>query len=79
MGFGYLDWQKTLNETIKIDTDKILVFQSPYITPKLTYYVPLDETFIDGVSPHKEDITNYDEQHWYPKVSFSNGINKHNS
>lgn len=70
IGFGYLDWQKTLNETIKIDTDKILVFQSPYITPKLTYYVPLDQTFIDGVSPHKDDITDYDEQHWYPKVAF---------
>nr|UGV37230.1 MAG: ORF1 [TTV-like mini virus] len=70
IGFGYLDWQKTLNETIKIDTDKILVFQSPYVTPKLQYYVPLDQTFIDGVSPHKEDITDYDEQHWYPKVAF---------
>lgn len=70
IGFGYLDWQKTLNETIKIDTDKILVIQSPYITPKLTYYVPLDQTFIDGVSPHKEEITDYDETHWYPKVAF---------
>nr|UGV34384.1 MAG: ORF1 [TTV-like mini virus] len=71
IGFGYLDWQKTLNETIKIDTDKILVIQSPYITPKQTYYVPLDQSFIDGRSPHKEnDITDYDEQHWYPKVAF---------
>lgn len=70
IGFGYLDWQKTLNETIKIDTDKILVFQSPYITPKLQYYVPLDESFIEGRSPHKEDITEYDETHWYPKVAF---------
>lgn len=70
IGFGFLDWQKTLNETIKIDTDKILVIQSPYITPKLTYYVPLDQTFIDGVSPHKDNITDYDEQHWYPKVAF---------
>nr|UGV39570.1 MAG: ORF1 [TTV-like mini virus] len=70
IGFGYLDWQKTLNETIKIDTDKILVIQSPYITPKLQYYVPLDETFIEGRSPHKDDITDYDETHWYPKVAF---------
>lgn len=70
IGFGYLDWQKTLNETIKIDTDKVLVIQSPYITPKLAYYVPLDESFIDGNSPHKDNITDYDEQHWYPKVAF---------
>lgn len=70
IGFGYLDWQKTLNETIKIDTDKVLVIQSPYITPKLTYYVPLDQSFIDGYSPHKDHITDYDETHWYPKVAF---------
>lgn len=70
LGFGYLDWQKTLNETIKIDTDKILVIVSPYITPKLNYYVPLDPNFIEGRSPHKDNITNYDEQHWYPKVAF---------
>nr|UGV38652.1 MAG: ORF1 [TTV-like mini virus] len=68
--FGFLDWQKKLNETIRIDTDKIVVIQSPYITPKLQYYVVLDQSFIDGTSPHKSDVTDYDEQHWYPKVAF---------
>nr|UGV38286.1 MAG: ORF1 [TTV-like mini virus] len=68
--WGFIDWQKKLNDTIKIDTDKILVIVSPYIIPKLQYYVPLDQSFIDGVSPHKDHMTDYDETHWYPKVAF---------
>ncbi len=61
---------KKTNETIKIDTDRILVIVSPYINPKLDYYVPIDESFIEGISPHKDHITDYDEKHWYPKVAF---------
>lgn len=68
--WGFVDWEKKLAETSQIDTTKIVVIQSPYINPKLDKYVPLDQSFIDGVSPHKTDMTDYDEQNWYPKTAF---------
>lgn len=68
--WGFVNWEKKLAETSQIDTTKIIVIESPYITPKLDKYVPLDQSFIDGFSPHKTDMTNYDEQHWHPKTAF---------
>nr|UGV36016.1 MAG: ORF1 [TTV-like mini virus] len=68
--WGFLDWEKKLAETSQIDTTKIVVIESPYITPKMDKYVPLDQSFIDGNSPHKVGMTDYDEKNWYPKAAF---------
>ncbi len=68
--WGFIDWEKKLAETSQIDTTKIVVIESPYISPKLDKYVPLDQSFIDGTSPHKNNMTDYDEKNWYPKTAF---------
>lgn len=68
--WGFVDWEKKLAETSQIDTTKVVVIESPYITPKLQKYVPLDQSFIDGISPHSTEMTIYDEQNWYPKTAF---------
>ncbi len=73
--WGFLDWEKKLAETSQIDTTKIVVIESPYITPKLDKYVPLDQSFIDGNSPHKVGMTDYDEKKLVSKSCLSIPIN----
>nr|UGV42499.1 MAG: ORF1 [TTV-like mini virus] len=71
--WGYVDWQEKIHEAQKILDNYIFVMTSDVITPKLTAYIPLDDTFITGYSAYKTPdshtkITNYDKQHWQPRV-----------
>nr|UGV35628.1 MAG: ORF1 [TTV-like mini virus] len=68
--FGFLDWQKKLNEVQNIDTYWLCVIKSPYITPAQTYYLPLDKTFLQGYSPYSNQLTTPDDKFFYPKCSF---------
>lgn len=68
--WGYLDYQRRCKEYRDIDTTTIIVIKSPFILPKTyTFYVPLDQDFLNGKSPYRpEGIIPSDEQHWHPKV-----------
>ena len=69
--WGYLDYQRKCKEYRDIDTTTIIVIKSPFILPKTyTFYVPLDQDFLDGTSPYRPqgNIIPTDEQHWHPKV-----------
>lgn len=69
--FGWLDWQRNLKEATNIDRSYMLVVQSPFINPKLPYYIFLDDPFIEGHSPYtsKHDTklqTDTDKNNWFP-------------
>nr|UGV34316.1 MAG: ORF1 [TTV-like mini virus] len=70
--WGYIDYQKQLREVQQIDINYILVFQSPFVTPKKDYYIPLDSGFFTNTSPfHPEnELTPSDRTHFYPKFMF---------
>nr|UGV33973.1 MAG: ORF1 [TTV-like mini virus] len=72
MHFGWLDWQKQQSEVQQIDINYLSVFKSPYVTPKLNYYVVLDPNFLENTSPwqEKHHLTKSDETHFYPKGTF---------
>lgn len=76
--WGYLDFQRKCNTTTTVDTHRILVIKSPYIVPNtLTYFVPLDETFLHGLSPYQDHLIPSDYYGWHPKVRFQvQSINK---
>nr|UGV37040.1 MAG: ORF1 [TTV-like mini virus] len=68
--WGFTDWQKLNN--IPVDTDKLIVFQTKYITPKTDYIVPIDQDFLKGNSPFRgpNEITASDRLQWHPKTCF---------
>nr|ALN98238.1 ORF1 [Chimpanzee anellovirus] len=71
--FGWTDWQKKLGEAQQIDINYILVIQSNFLSPKLPYYVLIDNAFINNKSPFGQedgDVTPSDNNHWYPKLNF---------
>nr|UGV36044.1 MAG: ORF1 [TTV-like mini virus] len=71
--WGFLDYQRKCKEYRDIDTSTVIVIQSPYIIPKsFKFYVPLDQSFLEGRSPYRpqQNITPSDQQNWHPKVSF---------
>nr|UGV37154.1 MAG: ORF1 [TTV-like mini virus] len=68
---------KRMGKCPHIDDDWICVIQSSYLTPPDTHYVPLSYNFIHGTAPytgHNEDITPYDNSHWYPKWKFQKEV-----
>lgn len=72
MHFGWWDWQKQQSEVQQLEINYISVFKSPFVTPKLPYYVVLDHNFLTHTSPwHSEgELTKSDRQHFYPKGMF---------
>nr|UGV39639.1 MAG: ORF1 [TTV-like mini virus] len=70
--WGFADWMKKLQKISQMDLNYIVVIISNYITPKLPYYVFVDQDFINGRSPFRPEgeRTPSDEKHWYPKFAF---------
>nr|UGV35706.1 MAG: ORF1 [TTV-like mini virus] len=73
--WGYIDWQEKVHDIQNILDNYIIILKSDVITPKLTHYIPVSQTFIDGRSAYRGDehlnhnpITDYDHFHWYPRV-----------
>lgn len=73
--WGYIDWQDKLHDVQNILDKHIIVLKSDVITPKLTHYIPLNETFIEGYSAYRGEehaqnnrVTDYDHFHWHPRT-----------
>lgn len=65
--WGWISWLQKSKPVYHLLEDYQLVFQSPYVEPKLKCYVPLDQYFThnDG-----KNLTETDKQHWHPKLEF---------
>uniref|UniRef100_A0AAU7STD1 Capsid protein n=1 Tax=Betatorquevirus 016G TaxID=3163411 RepID=A0AAU7STD1_9VIRU len=69
--WGYIDFQKITNVTLTIDTLMAVTIKSDFIHPKQTYYVPIDQDFLNGNSPYrpKQPPTASDKLNWHPKTT----------
>nr|UGV34240.1 MAG: ORF1 [TTV-like mini virus] len=74
LAFGWIDWQKQQREAQQIDINYITVIVTPFINPKLPYYVVLDSNFLNytdgGQSPYIKQLNDADRTHYYPKGTF---------
>nr|UGV34655.1 MAG: ORF1 [TTV-like mini virus] len=68
--WGFIDYEKnTIGRNV--DTDFVFVIVSDFISPKMGYYIPIDEDFLNGRSKYQPEGTQpaiYDKLHWHPKV-----------
>lgn len=71
LNWGWFDYLRKTGTPQRLDTDYIQVIVSDYIQPKeLTYYVPIDQFFLNAKSPYSDHIKPYDLQNWHPKINF---------
>lgn len=68
--WGYIDWQEKLHDIQNIDQHYMFVIQTDQFNEPLQAYVPIDPYFITGHGPYEAPETNYDHNHWHPKVRF---------
>lgn len=69
--FGFIDFMKN-KIGVQVDTDYVLTIVSNHITPKLGFFIPIDEDFLQGRSKYQPDNTTpsqFDQTHWHPKVT----------
>nr|UGV39280.1 MAG: ORF1 [TTV-like mini virus] len=70
---GLLDYHAKAQDIQRLTTDYITAIVSDYISPKKSYYVPLDKDFLENRSPYETQDgykTTYDIQNWQPKTNF---------
>lgn len=72
LAWGWLDWQKKLNEVNRIDTEYMTVIQTKHIEPYMDYYLFLDENMLQEhpLSPYDTPLTESDRQNFFPKNNF---------
>lgn len=71
--FGWLDWLRKAKYVVHLDDFYTVVFKSPFITPKLDFYCPLDEDMLNNKSPYQDQeglIVPSDTSNWNPHVRF---------
>lgn len=68
--WGYIDWEEKLHDIQNIDQHYMFVIQTDQFNEPLQAYVPIDPFFITGHGPYEAPETNYDHNHWHPKVRF---------
>lgn len=71
--WGYLDWIEKVHEITNIYDNYVWVIKCDYMQPKLTAYIPLDSSFIEGFGPYRNEhskppYTTHDYIHWNPRV-----------
>nr|UHM26047.1 MAG: ORF1 [Torque teno midi virus] len=67
--YGYSDYIRKIKKDSTYLKTYYLVFQSKFIWPAATkdyFYIPVDETFVQGRAAYGTDIDMYQDQHWYP-------------
>nr|UGV38343.1 MAG: ORF1 [TTV-like mini virus] len=69
--WGFTDWLIKLKSRTQIEDNMILVVHSPYTYPEKQFFVPIDQTFIDGNSPWQEHyLSPSDSQNWHPVLKY---------
>nr|UHK03826.1 MAG: ORF1 [Torque teno midi virus] len=71
--FGYLSWVITIKKDKTFLKTHAVVLQSPAIYPYAqigvkNFFVPIDETMVNGKAPYDEYLTSKMKQNWYPTV-----------
>lgn len=69
--FGFIDFMKNKIGP-QVDTDYVFTITSDHITPKLGFFIPIDEDFLQGRSKYQPENTTpfaFDKTHWHPKVT----------
>lgn len=75
MFWGLTDWWRKSKPGSQIDLNYTFCFKSQFVTPKLDYYVPINESFIKGLGPYNnEEITTTNLKHWYPRILYQNEV-----
>nr|UHK06723.1 MAG: ORF1 [Torque teno midi virus] len=70
--FGYLSYVVNLKKDKYFLKSYILVFQSPFLEPKVgvgQYFVPIDQTFLQGQNPYGRYSLHTEKDKWFPNVS----------
>lgn len=68
--WGWSDWIKKLNYLPRLEDDQILCIKSPFITPPLPCYVPLDDSFLQGLGPYEQPLSGKYAFHYYPQLNW---------
>lgn len=73
MLWGWEDYTKKCGKITNFDDNVMLVIKTKYISGTHQYYVPLNQSFIQGQAPYfndPEEISTWDTGHWFPKWKF---------
>nr|UGV36848.1 MAG: ORF1 [TTV-like mini virus] len=70
MCWGIIDWWQKLHEANDIGNHYIFAIITDQFDDKFSPYIPIDQFFMQGDGPYLAPITNYDNNHWQPKVRF---------
>nr|UPW35051.1 ORF1 [Torque teno mini virus 4] len=68
--FGFEDYQKKLATIHHIDENYMMVIKTHTTTPTQNIIVPLDEKFIEGMSPFEDKLNPLDYDRWYPATQY---------
>nr|UGV37372.1 MAG: ORF1 [TTV-like mini virus]UGV38983.1 MAG: ORF1 [TTV-like mini virus] len=70
---GLTDWIRKLRPASQIDLNYYLVIRTNRFQPKLTSYILINKSFIDGEGPWGTEVNDLSDStlsHWYPRVLF---------
>lgn len=77
MLWGWTDWIKKAKLIADPDENSILLIETDQFTPKLPFYILLDEDFINGRDPYVPPIDGnpaplnlHSKNHWFPKLQY---------
>lgn len=69
--FGFIDFQKRLNNLISPETNYILAFKTDKTRPIWNdTFVVIDTSFTGGQSPYETQVSYQDYTHWYPQIQY---------
>lgn len=70
--FGYLSYVINIKKDKYFLQSYILIFQSPYVEPQIGvghYFIPVDQTFLQGQNPYGRYSLHLTEDKWFPTVA----------
>nr|UGV37257.1 MAG: ORF1 [TTV-like mini virus] len=71
--FGFQDYLIKLNKKPNINTKFVIIWKSPYFEPLETYYLLMDDYFLNANSEELIGRTDWDNQHWHPQIQHQQG------
>nr|UGV37368.1 MAG: ORF1 [TTV-like mini virus] len=70
MLWGFVDWQQKLHAVQDIYDHYILCIQTQEFNEPAQCYIPIDLSYRNGEGPYETTVSNFDNNHWYPKARF---------